>query len=302
MNKTASLVTAIIVSFKNELMTCDYVNNELSKCPEVDHIIIVNNASTEESNQKLKEGIHDAYIASEDYYHGGRVIILPYSSNQGFAKGNNQGVKYVNKFINSKYILFTNDDIIINDADVIKKIIDKRESDDSIGCIGPKILKRDGSLQGPGKYTSLWKRYFLYTAYPVAQRVMHRYLLQKRKKSDTAKHEGFTYVVIGCFFLVKTSDFIEIGMMDEATFLYREEEILAEKWKKINKCNYWLPSVSVTHLVGQSTGEGKRESYNLVNKYTRVSDLYYYNHYMGYPVWQIKLVQGVQKIIGKIFG
>lgn len=297
-----SLVTAITVSYKNEKMTCDYINKELSKCPEIDHVIIVNNAATEESNQKLKDGISGANIASENDYHGGRVIILPYTSNQGFAKGNNQGVKYVHKYIHSKYILFTNDDIIINDPDVVRKLIEKKESDDSIGCIGPKILKRDGSIQGPGQYLSLWKRYFQYTAYPIAQRVMHRYLHQKRKRDDAAKKEGFTYVVIGCFFIVKTADFMEIGMMDETTFLYREEEILAEKWKKNNKSNYWLSSVSVTHLVGQSTGEGKRKSYNLVNKNTIASDLYYYHHYMGYPVWQITLVQGINKIIGKIFG
>ena len=35
-----SLVTAIIVCYKNEEMTCRYVNQELKKCPEVDMLLL----------------------------------------------------------------------------------------------------------------------------------------------------------------------------------------------------------------------------------------------------------------------
>ena len=39
-------IVAIIVSYKNEEMTCNYTNKELTKCKEITNVIIVNNAAT----------------------------------------------------------------------------------------------------------------------------------------------------------------------------------------------------------------------------------------------------------------
>ena len=58
---------------------------------------------------------------------------------------------------------------------------------------------------------------------------------------------------MGSFFIVKTQDFINCGMMDPNTFLYAEEIILSEKLKKINKQVYYFPSVTVLHEHGQTT-------------------------------------------------
>ena len=154
-----SLVSAIIVSYKNEDMTCKYVNEELKKCPEVDHIVIVNNAATELSNKRLLENIPCSEISSGEEYHGAKVIILHNINNQGFACGNNQGAIFVDRFIHSKYLLFSNDDIIITDKNVISRLIKRRMRDNSIGCFAPKILRPNGDVQGPYEYWSLWKRY-----------------------------------------------------------------------------------------------------------------------------------------------
>lgn len=293
-------VTAVIVSYKNEELTCHYVNDELSKCKVVSHVIIVVNAASEESVEKIHACIKGSEIADINNYNGAHIIILPNKENLGFAKANNLGACYAYKYWDAKYLLFSNDDIIINENNVIDELVKKINEDNRIGCIGPKILKKNGSIQGPGEYVSLWKRYVLYTLYPIAQKFAHSFVEKKQSNIDLRKKEGFVYVVIGCFFLVRTQDFMEIGMMDEHTFLYREEEILAEKWNKVGKRNYWLPSASVTHLVGQTTHKDKKRTYNLVNQFTRESDLYYYHNYMGYPSWQIKLAQGIQRIIGTI--
>lgn len=296
-----SLVSAIIISYKNEEMTCRYVNEELKKCPEVDHIVIVNNTATEESDEKIHAEISNSEVSTGDEYHGSKVIILRSNTNQGFARGNNQGAYFVNKFIHSKYILFSNDDIIINDKEVIARLINRRQSDNSIGCFAPKILKTDGSTQGPHAYWSLWKRYVLYTIYPIGMRWAHRILAKRNKNQSRQASSGFYNTLVGCFFMIELSDYMRAGMMDNRTFLYREEEILAERLKRINKRNYYEASVSVTHLVGQSSCKDSKRNYNLVNQHFRDSDIIYYHDYMKYPLWQIHLVQNIQKIICKIF-
>jgi GT2 family glycosyltransferase len=296
-------VTAIIVSYKNEIMTCRYVNNELNKCQEVEHIIIVNNAATNESNEILHNNIIDSEISYDDYsYNGSKVVILSNNLNQGFAKGNNKGALYARKYWDPQYLLFTNDDIIINNDNVIKEMVDKLESLEEIGCIGPKILKRNGDRQGPENYMSLWKRYMMASLYSIMLSLSRKYMKKRRIQRDSVNIEGFYYVVIGCFFMVNTNTFFKAGAMDEHTFLYREEEILAERMKKIGKRNYWLPSISVTHLTGQTTLKNRAHSNNIINQNMRNSDKYYYHEYMNYPMWQIKLAQIIQEFIGNIFG
>ena len=297
-----SLVSAIIVSYRNEEMTCKYVNQELSKCPEVDHIIIVNNGATKESNDNLHTSIPNSEISTGNEYNGSKVIILYNEDNQGFARGNNQGTYFVERFIHSKYILFSNDDIIINDTDVISHLINRRANDNSIGCFAPKILKPDGNTQGAFTYWSLWKRYMLYTIYPISMRWAPNLLKKRNEKRSKQLVSGFYNTLVGCFFMVELSDYIRVGMMDNSTFLYREEEILAERMKAIGKRCYYEDSVSVTHLGGQSSYKESKRQYNFVNQIIRDSDIIYYHKYMKYPLWEIYLAQKAQQIICKFLG
>lgn len=52
-------IVAIIVSYKNEEMTCNYTDKELSKCKEITNVVIVNNAATVNSDTKIRTGIKD---------------------------------------------------------------------------------------------------------------------------------------------------------------------------------------------------------------------------------------------------
>lgn len=296
-----SLVSAVIVSYRNEEMTCRYVNEELSKCPEIDHVVIVNNAATEESNEALHAALPYSEVSSGEDYRQSKVIILYNKENQGFARGNNQGACFVDRFIHSEYILFSNDDIIISDADVISRLIKQRESDGSIGCFAPKILKSDGSPQGPFGYWSLWRRYGLYTVYPIGMRWARSVIDKKRAQQSQKIVSGFYNTLVGCFFMVSLSDFKRAGMMDNRTFLYREEEILAERMKAIGKRSYCEASVSVVHLGGQSSYKDRKRKYNFVNQTIRNSDMVYYHDYMKYPLWQIRLAQNIQRLLCTIF-
>lgn len=301
--------TAIIVSYKNEEMTCSFVNEELSKCKEVTHVVVVNNSADSESDKKVLNGIPGAeLVIDEQQYKGSRIVILPTTGNQGFARGNNQGAEFARKHFSPNYLLFTNDDILITDADVVGKLISKIDSENRIGVIGPRIrLKNSKAPQGPIPYSSPWKRYFLPYAIPLPFSWYRKYMEQGYMENA---QEGFHYVVLGCFFLMRASDFYDIGMMDSNTFLYREEECISERLKGIlDKEAYWLPTTEVIHLKSVST----KKNSNIVKKpnvdYTRQSDLYYYHHYHNIPRWQIRLAmsigdkaQSIRRFMSRMFG
>ena len=281
-------VIAIVVSYKNEEMTCHFVNDELSKLKEVTHVVIVNNSASTDSDELLHKGIVGAELIREGQeYSGSKIVVLPTKGNQGFARGNNQGAEFARKYMSPDYLLFTNDDILITDVEVIGKLIEKLDSDDRIGAIGPRIrLKDSDAPQGPIPYSNPWKRYFLPYAIPLPFSWYRKYMEQGYM--ENAK-EGFHYVIIGCFFLMRVSDFFSIGMMDPNTFLYREEECISERLQKqLGKQAYWYPQTDVIHLKSVSTKKNESKGVS-VNRIMQESDLYYYHAYHHYPKWIIQL-------------
>ena len=291
-------VVAIIVSYKNEEMTCHFVNDELSRCEEITNVVIVNNSADIASDKRLHQGISQSQLVLQgDEYDGSRVVILPTIGNQGFAKGNNQGAEFARAYMSPDYLLFTNDDILITDDKVVERLITKIDSDKRIGVIGPRIRLRDSDApQGPIPYSSPLKRYFWPYAIPLPFSWYRRFMEQGYME---AAKEGFHYVVIGCFFLMRANDFFEIGMMDPNTFLYREEECISERLIKIGKQAYWLPTTDVIHLKSVSTKKNTNKSLS-VNKIMQESDIYYYNKYHCYPKWFVRLVIVVGNTVQKV--
>lgn len=292
-------VIAIVVSYKNEEMTCHFVNDELSKLKEITHVVVVNNSANSDSDELLCKGINGAELVEDEHNYGGsNIVVLPTGGNQGFARGNNQGAEFARKYMSPDYLLFTNDDILITDVEVAGKLMAKLDSDDRIGAIGPRIRLRDSDApQGPIPYSNPWKRYFLPYAIPLPFSWYRKYMEQGYMES--AK-EGFHYVIIGCFFLMRACDFYSIGMMDPNTFLYREEECISERLQKqLGKQAYWYPQTDVIHLKSVSTKKNESKGVS-VNRLMQQSDLYYYHAYHHYPQWIIRLAincgMSVQKL------
>lgn len=283
--------TAIIVSYKNEELTSNFVNDELSKCIEVNHVVVVNNAAGQESNEKLSKFIKDSEYSDGSTYTGSKVVIISNADNVGFARGNNDGARYAQRFWNSDFYLFTNDDIIITDDAIVKKLSHKLNEDEKIGCIGPKVIFPWGERQGPSYYYGMWTR--------LKREIMIRLKLKKRIEPV----EGYCYTVKGCFFMARANDFHAVGMMDENTFLFREEECLSERLKGIGKQSYWMASVEVIHTGGKSVysqGEEIMEKKRKIHNIFQQSDKYYLHTYFRYPYWEIEINRCCWKLFHRL--
>lgn len=292
------VVTVIIVNYKSEQLTIDYITKELSKLTTPYNVIVVNNAATPESDSVLCNGLQAELISKESFKENanGRYIVSS-KENLGFAKGNNLGTEIAVKYLHPDYLLFSNNDIQIKETDIIAKMISKFQGCERIGIIGPKVVGLEGELQSPEPYISFLDRYcwmYLSTLFLSAQKKRKKFKLDY---SDEAK-EGYHYKIMGSFFMVRTKDFCDCGMMDPHTFLYAEEVILTERMKKIGKEPYYLPTVSVLHAHGQTTSKtiGKVG----INKYMLESEKYYYRKYMKIPKWKILFGELVYKLYCRI--
>lgn len=291
------MTTIIIINYKSEQLTVDYITKELSKLEGEFNTIVVNNAATSDSNNYLCKALEAEMVSLDNFKESKkRRYIVPAKENLGFAKGNNLGAEIAVKYLKSRYLLFSNNDIVIKDTDIIDRLTEKLDADNRIGIIGPEVIGLKGERQSPEPYKPFLDRYcWMYLSTPFMS------LEKKRKKFKLDytmnAQEGFHYKISGAFFVVRTVDFIQCGMMDPYTFLYAEETILTERMKRIGKEPYYLPKVSVVHAHGLTTKKsiGKKG----INKYMLESEKYYYHKYMNTPKWKLFIGEMVYRLYCK---
>ena len=128
-------VAVIILNYKSWQETIQEADlcNEFLKI-DYQNIIIVDDDSPNDSYEMLsKENVNRKYV------------LIKSEENKGYASGNNIGMKYA---FNEgyKYALILNNDIIIEDQKLIKKLIATFRKDSSLAVVNPDIYSPNGYL------------------------------------------------------------------------------------------------------------------------------------------------------------
>lgn len=237
--------------------------NELLGVPYED-IIIVDNASPNESAEELaKKSIGDYVFIKSD-------------KNSGYAAGNNIGLRYAYEHGYS-YGWILNNDIIIEDSSIIEKIIKVFKSDDSLAVVNPDIYAPDGHM---------FNRDSIRPSFMDLTLGMMSY----RKKGRIIKDEGGygrVYRPQGCCMMVDLKKLNEIDYLDERTFLYMEEMILAERLLKKDYYCACCTEASIVHNHSTTVKSSfdKKKIRNMTNK----SFAYYLYQYRGFSRFKIKI-------------
>lgn len=270
----------IIVDYKSSDLTIKYILNQLVKIKIDWKLVIVNNCATSESNIKFNR-VLNSEIVSDDLKAkdiSNRIFVVASTENLGFARGNNLGAKFLVENFGCDFLLFSNNDIVLKDNDVIEKLIEKIHSDTDIGMIGPEVIGLDGKRQSPEPYISIESRFFW--PYILTPFLSTKYKIKKFGYDYAEKaSQGVHFRIMGSFFIMPTSAYISINGFDPYTFLYAEEMILAKRLESINKKVFFLPSVTVIHAHGITTSKV------FSNYKSRIlqaeSERYFYTHYCG---------------------
>ena len=288
------MISVIIVNYKNEKLTVSYVKNEISKMSGIHSVIIVNNQATPESDDYLRSSLNAevVYDINTVVPLNSFIYIIHNDENVGFAQGNNKGAEFVvKKFPQVHFFLFTNNDIVVNDSNVLDYLVNKLDNNNQIGIIGPNVIGTDGFSQSPEQRLSFIKFFF----HSFIQGPLGALITRDKPSFPESACEGFCYKVMGSFFMCRRDDYMECGMMDPNTFLYFEENILTERMKAIGKQTYFAPGCTVLHnhgtTIGQYTSKVRQRDiyYN--------SAAYYYHHYRGTSLFIIVIGRVVLQII-----
>jgi GT2 family glycosyltransferase len=239
MSISAIDISVIIINYNTFELTCNCISSIHKKSHGVSYeIIIVDNASTEVDADRFKEQFPDIILVKNDH-------------NQGFAKGNNEGLKKAR----GKYVLLLNSDAQLkNDALAIcRDFLDKNPA---VGPVTAKLIFPDGRVQHncqrfPSIRVKLFELLRLQKFFPT--RISGRILLGFFFKYDEVVFPDWIW---GTFFMFKRSIVNELPdrKLADEFFMYVEDMQWCMEFRRLGYRIAFVPKAEVIHFVGQSGG------------------------------------------------
>ena len=260
----------LILNYNNAADTVRCIRSILDVNTATVKFIIVDNGSTKEGTVETV----DRYLAEQfgqqysQFGTGGRPIgVLPPASvllnpsNEGYAVGNNHGLRWIYEDPEIDSILLLNNDVLFT-GDIIPVLKRDALTLKACGIVTPLLYKKDGKTIDSccaRRFVSNWN---VMVPFLLHNRDWFHWITKNYARQDligldpglTGSGRPFPidYPSGSCLFIDKDL-FRAIGSFDPNTFLYYEEIILYKKLQAAGKQNYCDPTVQAIHLGGSST-------------------------------------------------
>ncbi len=229
-----------------------------------DQIVVVDNASTDDSWQRL-EPLKDH-----------KVAVIRGEKNGGYGYGNNLGVKYAAQVNEATHVVIANPDVEFSESLVLAmgRIFSQHPDAGVVSAVMEDMeyggLGRGWPLRGfVGELLAMG---------PVSRRIFGRFLNYPEKYFE-GKKAVWVDVVHGSMLMVDTAAFLGCGGYDENIFLYQEEAVLGWKMRTEGYRTALLLAQSYVHRHGVSVGKSVGQALER-QKLRHESVLYYMKHYL----------------------
>lgn len=235
-NYTASMC---IVTYNSKNIIERTINSIFEHTKGVDfELFVVDNCSSDGTAQYIKEKFPS-------------VTVIESKENNGFGAGHNK----VLSFINSKYHVVINPDIILK-SDAITALCDYADEHEEVGLLSPQIVFDDGRIQQLGKRNPtvryLGSHWFHKGDEP--SKTMIEYCMLDRGDEPFEISNA-----TGCFMFFRTSAFKKLGGFDERFFMYLEDCDIARRISESKDYKaVFYPKVQVTHLWERESKRNKK--------------------------------------------
>ncbi|CCG53966.1 Glycosyl transferase, group 2 family protein [Flavobacterium indicum GPTSA100-9 = DSM 17447] len=203
-------------------------------------IIVVDNASTDESCEMMKQKFPE-------------IKLIRNSENVGFPKGNNIGVAHAS----GEYICILNPDTVVAE-DTFEKLFNfchsELVSESNTGIIGCKLIDGTGQFlpeckRGvPTPWVAFTKIFGLYKLFP-RLKWFNQYYAQHIAENEN----GEVAILVGAFMFMKRDLYLQVGGFDENCFMYSDDIDLSYMVQQLGKKNYYFAETTVIHYKGEST-------------------------------------------------
>lgn len=262
-------------------------------------IIVVDNASTDGSISAVQEKFPSVKLISND-------------NNLGFAKANNIGIKQSS----GDYICLVNSDIVLL-KDCIGNMIDYMNRYTKIGMLGPRILNPDMTMQPSCMgFPTLWNIFCRFmaldTLFPTSELFGGR--LMRYFAHDAIRN---AQVLNGCLLMVRRKALEEVGLLDEAFFIYGEDVDWCKRFGNTKWDTVFYPHAEAIHYGGASSSNAPIKFYIEMQRadlqywikhhavpksivYALISELHQLLRFIGYTVQFICVPSMREKSLFKV--
>lgn len=196
--------------------------------------------------------------------------------NDGYSRGNNEGLAAVDQLYGADFVIISNPDVFV-EKDAVKACVDFLVNNKDYAVAAPRMHSADGIPH----HLAAWKeRTFLcdlaYSSGILSRTVgMYRECYPEKYFDNGVADVDCT---AGSFFVVKRDILKRVGDFDENTFLYYEEDILGYKLKRLGFKTALLCNYRFLHCEGNSVNK----NLNYLKKYRAMqrSRLYFHREYL----------------------
>jgi GT2 family glycosyltransferase len=206
--------------------------------------IIVDNGSTDDSVDRIKEVCPDA-------------VILQTHKNLGFAAGNNVGIRLALEN-GADYVFVLNNDTTVF-PDTISAFVRVAEQHPDAAMMGPRIDGRDPQREWP-----ISRKMDLLTvlcAFTPLRRLITRAPVLRRMFYCIDNHPSVVQFLSGSALFFPAAAIEKVGLFDENTFLDFEELIIAEKIRQSGFSAYFVPQARIWHKGSASAAKLRARRY-----------------------------------------
>lgn len=244
--------------------------------------IVVDNASTDDSIERIRRYCKGQIEVKSDFFRYSKknkpikmveytkkgsekinsdftgMVLIKNSKNYGFAGGNNIGMRYAMRNLNPDYILFLNNDTVV-DRSFLKELIEVSENSVNTGFTSPKVYYYDfNSKRNVINFAGGSLNMFKGQSHSIGV-----------NEVDRGQHDKVKIVEYceGSCLLVKREVLEKIGPFDTKYFAYWEEADLCTRGYKAGYRSVYVPKSRIWHKVSASSDDPTKLYYYTRNKF-----------------------------------
>ncbi|MCR5788648.1 MAG: glycosyltransferase family 2 protein, partial [Lachnospiraceae bacterium] len=201
--------TALIILSYNDGELSSKLADQVKDYPSLDHLVLVNNQSTDNTLSLLK-----AVEAKAPE----KVTVVTAPENGGYAKGNNFGMRYAIEHFDADLLFVANPDTFFTDQTIaaMKTVMEKHPG---YGLTAPVVNQGYNAWNLPGFAEEIESLFLIIFN-------LHKKAIKSRLIAS-GKEVKSVGVVEGSFFAISRKAYEQIGGMDERTFIYGEDNMMS---------------------------------------------------------------------------
>lgn len=216
-----------------------------------------------------------------------QVRLIASTVNGGYSYANNLGLRQILALDPTPpFVLLLNPDTVVP-PDALAQMIEFLHAHPDAGVAGPKLVMEDGKLDlacrrsFPSPELSIYHVLGLDERFPHSRRFA-RYNLTYLDEDTLTEVDS----VVGAFMMVRTLVLRQVGLLDEAYFMYGEDLDLSLRIKKRGWKIYYNPAVRVLHYKRAASKQSARAQY----EFWRAGYLFYKKHYAAQTPFLLHLL------------